>query len=119
MNQKDEDAASILLEGKIIQTAMRIQNYLYRLIEIEEQTGNQNKAEEIAEITVKMVDLMGLWHYGTVVPHLLIALFGDIANNITHAFISEIETKEEYEFFRDNEEVKKTLRSIDKVQNNP
>ena len=52
-----------------------IQNYLYKLIEMEEETGNHCKAEEIAEITEHMVSLFGLWDYGKVVPYLLIAVY--------------------------------------------
>ena len=43
------------------------------MIEMEEKTGNHCKAEEIAEITEHMISLFGLWDYGKVVPHLLIA----------------------------------------------
>ncbi len=32
-----------------MQTVTNIQNYLYKLIEMEEETGNHCKAEEIAE----------------------------------------------------------------------
>ena len=42
---------------------------------MEEDTGNHCKAEEIAEITDHMVSLFGLWDYGKVVPHLLIASY--------------------------------------------
>ena len=56
-----------------MQTVTNIQSYLYKLIEMEEETGNHCKAEEIAEITEHMVSLFGLWDYGKVVPHLLIA----------------------------------------------
>lgn len=45
------------------------------LIEMEEETGNHCKAEEIAEITEHMVSLFGLWDYGKVVPYLLIAVY--------------------------------------------
>lgn len=47
----------------------------HRLIEMEEETGNHRKAEEIAEITEHMVSLFGLWDYGKVVPYLLIASY--------------------------------------------
>lgn len=50
-----------------------IQGYLYKLIELEEETENHEKAEAIAEITDQMVSLFGLWNYSKVVPHLLIA----------------------------------------------
>ena len=56
-----------------MQTVTNIQSYLYKLIEMEEETGNHCKAEEIAEITEHMVSLFGLWDYGKVVPYLLIA----------------------------------------------
>ena len=43
------------------------------LIEMEEETGNHDKAEKIAEITDHMISLFGLWNYGNTVPYLLIA----------------------------------------------
>lgn len=42
-------------------------------MKIGEQIKNYRKAEELAEITEHMVSLFGLWDYGKVVPHLLIA----------------------------------------------
>lgn len=71
--QEGTDAAAFFLEGKLLQAVTNIQSYLYRLIEMEEETGNHCKAEEIAEITDHMVSLFGLWDYGKVVPYLLIA----------------------------------------------
>lgn len=71
--QEGTDAAALFLEGKLLQAVTNIQSYLYRLIEMEEETGNHCKAEEIAEITDHMVSLFGLWDYGKVVPYLLIA----------------------------------------------
>ena len=146
MHQEDEDAAAVLLEGKIMQALARVQSYLYKLIEIEEQTGNHCEAEQIAGIADKMISLFGLWHYGTVTPHLLIAVyrkdveqcirliktalkemqkpwnmgesplyyrypakksFEYVGNSFAHALISEIESQKEYEFLKDNEELKK------------
>ena len=72
-HQEGTDIAAFFLEGKLMQTVTNIQNYLYKLIEMEEETGNHCKAEEIAEITEHMISLFGLWDYGKVVPHLLIA----------------------------------------------
>lgn len=72
-HQEGTDAAAFFLEGKLLQAVTNIQSYLYRLIEMEEETGNHCKAEEIAEITDHMVSLFGLWDYGKVVPYLLIA----------------------------------------------
>ena len=72
-HQEGTDVAAFFLEGKLMQTVTNIQSYLYKLIEMEEETGNHCKAEEIAEITEHMVSLFGLWDYGKVVPHLLIA----------------------------------------------
>ena len=63
----------IILRGKLLQAVTNIQRYLYKLIEMEEETGNHDKAEEIAEITDHMISLFGLWDYGKVVPYLLIA----------------------------------------------
>lgn len=40
---------------------------------MEEETGNHDKAERIAEITDHMISLFGLWNYGNTVPYLLIA----------------------------------------------
>ncbi|WP_304509059.1 hypothetical protein [Anaerotignum sp.] len=148
MQQEEKDAAAILLEGKIIQILARLQSYLYKLIEIEEQTGNHSEADWITEIADKMVSLFGLWNYGSVVPHLLIATyrknveecvrlikimleeaqrpwsmkefplyyrypakksFENVGHSFIHAIISEIKTQKEYEFLKDNEEVKKIL----------
>ena len=72
-HQEGTDVAAFFLEGKLMQTVTNIQSYLYKLIEMEEETGNHCKAEEIAEITEHMVSLFDLWDYGKVVPHLLIA----------------------------------------------
>lgn len=64
-----------VISNVILKISTNIQNYLYKLIEMEEETGNHCKAEEIAEITEHMVSLFGLWDYGKVVPHLLIAVY--------------------------------------------
>ena len=72
-HQEGTDAAALFLEGKLLQAVTNIQGYLYKLIEMEEETENHEKAEAIAEITDRMVALFGLWNYGKVVPHLLIA----------------------------------------------
>lgn len=72
-HQEGTDAAVLFLEGKLLQAVTNIQSYLYKLIEMEEETGNHDKAEEIAEITDHMISLFGLWDYGKVVPYLLIA----------------------------------------------
>ena len=148
MRQEDEDAAAVLLEGKILQILTRLQSYLYKLIEIEEKTANHSQAEQIAEIADKMVSLFSLWSYGSAVPHLLIATyrknveqcvklirtvleeaqkpwnmkdsplyyrfpakksFNNTGINFIHAIISEIETRKEYAFLKDNEEVKRIL----------
>ena len=45
-----EGAAALFLEGKLMQTATTLQNYLYKLIEIEETTGNRQEAEQIADL---------------------------------------------------------------------
>lgn len=75
LHEKEENAAAVYLEGNLLQTAGRLQNYLFLLLEIEEQDGKHREAEEIAEISEKMCSLFGLWPYGAVVPRLLIALF--------------------------------------------
>lgn len=75
MHQNNENEAAVLLEGKIIQSLTALQGYLYKLTEIEEHTGNSDKADQIANIGDKMVELFGLWKYGAVVPHLLTAVF--------------------------------------------
>ena len=73
VHQEGTDAAAFFLEGKLLKAMTNIQSYLYKLIEMEEETGNHAQAEAIAEITEHMVSLFGLWDYGKVVPHLLIA----------------------------------------------
>lgn len=55
---------------------------MYKLIEMEEETGNHDKAEKIAEITDQMISLFGLWNYGNTVPYLPI----EYSNAIVHAF---------------------------------
>ena len=54
-HQEGTDAAAFFLEGKLMQAVTNIQSYLYKLIKMEEETGNHCKAEEIAEITDHMV----------------------------------------------------------------
>ena len=44
------------------------------LMDIEEKSGNYRITEQIADIAGKMAALFGLWEYGTVVPHLVLAL---------------------------------------------
>ena len=73
--QEGKDVAAYFLEGKLINTIIHIQSYLYKLIELEAATENQDKADEIVEITDHMVLLFGLWNYGKVVPHLLMAIY--------------------------------------------
>jgi len=75
MSQENNNAAAVLIEGKIIQNLTRIQSYLYKLIEIEEKSENHREAEQIAEIADKMISIFGLWHYGKIVPYLLIAIY--------------------------------------------
>ena len=72
-HQEGTDTAALFLEGKLLQAVINIQSYLYKLIEMEEETGNHDKAERIAEITDHMISLFGLWNYGNTVPYLLIA----------------------------------------------
>ena len=72
-HQEGTDTAALFLEGKLLQAVVNIQSYLYKLIEMEEETGNHDKAEKIAEITDHMISLFGLWNYGNTVPYLLIA----------------------------------------------
>ena len=72
-HQEGTDTAALFLEGKLLQAVINIQSYLYKLIEMEEEAGNHDKAEEIAEITEHMISLFGLWDYSRVVPYLLIA----------------------------------------------
>lgn len=74
LHQKDENAATVFLEGNLLQAIVKVQSYLYQLLEIEEQSGKHREADEIAEISDKLCSLFGLWRYGIVVPHLLIAL---------------------------------------------
>ena len=72
-HQEGTDTAALFLEGKLLQAVINIQSYLYKLIEMEEETGNHDKAEKIAGITERMISLFGLWDYSKVVPYLLIA----------------------------------------------
>ena len=72
--RQDKDTAAVFLEGRILQAATRMQSYLYRLLELEEQAGNHRRADEIAEIAENMVPLFGLWPYGAAVPKLLLAI---------------------------------------------
>lgn len=72
-HQEGTDTAALFLEGKLLQAVINVQSYLYKLIEMEEETGNHDKAEKIAEITDQMISLFGLWNYGNTVPYLLIA----------------------------------------------
>lgn len=72
--REDADAAAYFLQGRILQAATRMQSYLYRLMELEEQAGNHRRADEIAEIAENMVPLFGLWPYGAAVPKLLLAI---------------------------------------------
>ena len=74
LHEKDEAAAAVFLEGKLLQAVQKVQNYLLQLLELEEQDGKQREAEEIAEICEKACSLFGLWPYGTVTPRLLLAL---------------------------------------------
>ena len=48
IRKEGEDAAALFLEGKLMQTATTLQNYLYKLIEIEETTGNRQEAEPVS-----------------------------------------------------------------------
>ena len=73
-HQKGPDAAALFLEGNLMKTLTNVQGYLYKLIELEQETGNPGKAEAIADIAGGMVSLFGLWGYGKFSPHLLIAL---------------------------------------------
>lgn len=73
--QEGKEVAAYFLEGQLLNTIIHIQSYLYKLIELETATENQDKADEIAEIADHMVSLFGLWNYGKVVPHLLMAVY--------------------------------------------
>ena len=75
IHQEDENSALAFLESNFLQTAGRMQGYFYRLIEMEEQSGNHQKADEIAVIAEKVVSLLGLWNYGTVIPSLILAVY--------------------------------------------
>lgn len=74
-HREGKDVAAIFLEAKLMQAVTNIQSYLYRMIELEEETGKHEEAEKIAEIADNMVSLFGMWNYGAVVPHLLIATY--------------------------------------------
>lgn len=74
LHEKDDTSTVAFLESHLLQKAANLQNYLYLLIEIALQSGNYQKAEKIAAITDQTCSLFGLWHYGRIIPHLLIAL---------------------------------------------
>ena len=57
-HQEGTDTAALFLEGKLLQAVINIQSYLYKLIEMEEETGNHDKAEKIAEITDHMISCL-------------------------------------------------------------
>lgn len=73
--EEDAAAAAVYLEGKLIQNLIRLQAYLNKLLELEEQSGNSDKADQIAEIAGEMTRLFGLWSYGAVVPHLSLSIY--------------------------------------------
>ena len=75
LHEKEADAAAVYLEGNLLQTIVKVQSYLYKLLEIEEEAGDHQAAEGIARIADEMCALFGLWDYGAVVPHLLLALY--------------------------------------------
>ncbi|HIS26102.1 MAG TPA: helix-turn-helix transcriptional regulator [Candidatus Pullilachnospira intestinigallinarum] len=148
--RQDKDTAAVYLEGKILQAATRMQSYLYRLLELEEQTGNPGRADRIAEITENMVPLFGLWPYGAAVPKLLLAVgrkdaaeclryldlalseaqkpwdmkksplycrrpetpnAQEVGRRWSRALFAEIESSEEYDFLRRNEELRKIMET--------
>ena len=74
-HEEDTGAAAVFLEAKVLQAAVTMQSYLYKLIELEVETENKSQAEKIAEIADRMVTLFGLWEYGNVVPHLLVSVY--------------------------------------------
>lgn len=68
MSEGENDAAALLVEGRIMELGSKIQSYLYQLIELEEKTGNHQMAERVAETADQMVSLFDLWNYGKKVP---------------------------------------------------
>ena len=54
-HQEGTDTAVLLLEGKLLQSVINIQSYMYKLIEMEDEKGNHDNAEKIAEITDHMI----------------------------------------------------------------
>ena len=75
MSEGENDAAALLVEGRIMELGSKIQSYLYQLIELEEKTGNHQMAERVAETADQMVSLFDLWSYGQKVPHFLVSLY--------------------------------------------
>lgn len=75
MSEGENDAAALLVEGRIMELGSKIQSYLYQLIELEEKTGNHQMAERVAETADQMVSLFDLWNYGKKVPHFLVSLY--------------------------------------------
>ena len=121
-HQEGTDVAAFFLEGKLMQTVTNIQSYLYKLIEMEEETGNHCKAEEIAgyrkdvekciqlikEVLMesqkpwKMVESPLYYRYADTVHG---KSFSGVGNNFVRALATEIENKEEYEFLKGNKEL--------------
>lgn len=152
MHEKDENTAAAFLEGNLLRHITSVQSCLYQLLELEERMGNSREAEEIAVICDKMCSLFGLWSYGAVVPHLLLAVFrkdtentlqlvekvlqesrkpwdmeksslyyrvsqglfeNQVGESFLRSFISEVRTKEEYDFLRGNAELESILQKYE------
>lgn len=75
IQQEKLDEAAGLLESRLLQAITGVQTYFQKLIYLEMKCGQPDKARQIAEIIEKLVPLLGLWHYGSTVPRLQIALY--------------------------------------------
>jgi len=75
IHQEKLDEAAVLLESKLLHALSSVQTYCLKLVDVELKCNQPDKARQIGEIIEKMIPLFGLWHYGTVVPRLQIALY--------------------------------------------
>lgn len=75
IHQEKMDEAAVLLERKLLQSFSSVQTYCLKLVDVEMKCSQPDKARKIGEIIEKMIQLFGLWQYGTVTPRLQIALY--------------------------------------------
>lgn len=71
--REGKDAAAAFLEGKLMKMFPSIQGYLYKLMDLEEQTHHPEMAEAIGEIASQMPQLWGSGPYMQIIPQLSLA----------------------------------------------